>query len=56
MTQTCDTQEGSDAIQRDLDRLDKLSDRNPMKCNKGKCKVLQLQRNNPMYQYMLEAK
>lgn len=34
-----DTPDGCAAIQRDLDRLEKWSDRNLMKLNQGKCQV-----------------
>ncbi|KAK4830628.1 hypothetical protein QYF61_012453 [Mycteria americana] len=50
-----DTPEGSAAIQRDLDRLEKWADRNLMKFSKEKCEVLHLGRNNAMHQQMLGA-
>ncbi|GAB0180571.1 mitochondrial enolase superfamily member 1 [Grus japonensis] len=50
-----DRPEGCAAMQRDLDRLEKWADRNLVKFNNEKCKVLSLLRNNPSHQDMLEA-
>ncbi|GAB0184903.1 hypothetical protein GRJ2_000955600 [Grus japonensis] len=45
-----DTPNGRAAIQRNIDKLSKWTDRNLIKFSKGKYKVLHLGKNNPMRQ------
>jgi len=54
LSDAVDMPEGWEAVQRDLDKLEKWASVNLRRFKEAKCKVLHLGRGNPQYQYRLE--